>query len=64
MESELLERVRDLLDAFGIQEVLVACAAYCEAEAACCGTPELELLAREWGQAADLLRRAARNLSL
>jgi hypothetical protein len=64
MESELRERVRDLLDGFGIKEVLAACAAYCEAEVVCCGAPELELLAREWGQAADLLRRAARNLSL
>jgi hypothetical protein len=64
MEEELLRRVRDLLDAFGFKEVLLACALYCEEEAACGATPGLELLAREWQHAADLLRRAVSNLAL
>jgi hypothetical protein len=64
VEEELFGRVRDLLDAFGVQEVLLACARYCEEEAACGGTPGLELLAREWERAEDLLRRAARDLAL
>jgi hypothetical protein len=64
MDQELFGRVRELLDAFGIKDVLRACARYCEGEARCGATPGLELLAREWGHAADLLRRAAGELAL
>lgn len=64
MEKELFERVQELLDAHGIKEVLRACARYCEEEARCGATPGLELLAREWERAAELLRQAAGELLL
>src|SRR5262249_51653283 len=64
MDQELCGRVQEVIDGFGIKEVLQACAVCCEEEARCGAPPGLESLAREWEHAAALLRRAAGELAL
>jgi hypothetical protein len=60
----LTTRVQELIDTFGFKEVLLACAQYCDGEAACGIAPGLESLAREWERAAAVLRQLAREVAL